>query len=251
VPPIETMTIVALAFLLAGFVKGVIGLGLPAVSLAVLTAALGLKAAMAILLAPSFVTNVWQGLVGGHLRQILRRLRVLLLVLCAATWLGVGVLARSNADALAGLLGLVLAAYAVSGLVRLDPPAPGHREAWLGPVVGITSGLLNGMTGSFVVPGVMYLQSLRLSRDALIQAMGVLFTTSTVALAVALRGQGFLSPELALLSALGVLPAVAGMFLGQLVRQRLSEAAFRNVFFAGLLAFGAYIAVKSLPAVFW
>jgi hypothetical protein len=113
----------------------------------------------------------------------------------------------------------------------------------------VTSGLLNGMTGSFVVPGVMYLQSLRLSRDALIQAMGVLFTTSTVALALALRGQGFLSPELALLSASGVLPAVAGMFLGRLVRQRLSEAAFRNVFFVGLLAFGVYIAVKSLPAV--
>ena len=248
-PPIESMTIVALAFLLAGFVKGVIGLGLPTVSLAVLTAALGLKAAMAILLVPSFVTNVWQGLVGGHLRALLKRLWVLLLALCVATWLGVGVLARSNADVLAGLLGLVLAAYAVSGLVRVDPPSPGPREAWLGPLVGVTSGLLNGMTGSFVVPGVMYLQSLRLSRDALIQAMGVLFTTSTIALALALRGQGFLSSELAILSAAGVLPAVVGMTLGQLVRRRLSEAAFRSVFFAGLLVFGAYIAVRSLAAI--
>jgi uncharacterized membrane protein YfcA len=76
----------------------------------------------------------------------------------------------------------------------------------------------------------------------------VLFTTSTIALALALRGQGFLSSELAILSAAGVLPAVAGMYLGQLVRQRLSEAAFRNVFFVGLLMFGGYIAVRSLFA---
>jgi uncharacterized protein len=64
-----------------------------------------------------------------------------------------------------------------------------------------------------------------------------------------LRGQGFLSSELAILSAAGVLPAVVGMTLGQLVRQRLSEATFRNVFFTGLLVFGAYIAVRSLAAV--
>jgi uncharacterized protein len=248
VPPVESLTIVALAFLLAGFVKGVIGLGLPAISLAALTATLGLKAAMAILLAPSLVTNLWQGLVGGHLQQILRRLWLLLLVLCLATWLGVGVLARADADILAGLLGLVLAAYAVSGLVRLDPPSPGGMEGWLSPVVGAVSGLLNGMTGSIVLPGVLYLQSLGLSRDVLIQAMGVLFTVSTVALGFSLRGQGFLSPELMVLSACGVVPAVIGMLLGQLVRRRLSETAFRSVFFSGLLVFGAYIAVRSLGA---
>jgi uncharacterized membrane protein YfcA len=243
------MVLVALAFLLAGFVKGVIGLGLPAVSLAVLTATLGLKSAMAILLAPSFVTNVWQALVGGHLAAILRRTWTLLLGVCLATWLGVGVLAKANADVLAGLLGLVLAGYAILGLIRLDPPSPGRLEPGLSPLVGVVSGLLNGMTGSFVVPGVFYLQSLGFSRDAFIQSLGVLFTTSTIALGVALRGQGFLSTELALLSAGGVIPAVLGMLLGQFVRRRLSEVAFRNVFFAGLLLFGAYIAIRALRAI--
>jgi uncharacterized protein len=219
------------------------------VSLAVLTVTLGLKPAMAILLAPSFITNVWQGLVGGHLQAILKRIWPLLLALCIATWIGLEVLARSNAELLAGLLGVVLAGYAVFGLVRLDPPSPGRLERWLTPATGLASGMLNGMTGSFVVPGVIYLQALGFSRDALIQAMGVLFTTSTVALGLAMRGQGFLSPDLAILSAGGVVPAVAGMILGQLVRRRLSEATFRNVFFAALLVFGCYIAARSLPAL--
>ena len=246
---VESVIVVGLTFLLAGFIKGVIGLGLPAVSLAVLTATLGLKPAMAILLAPSFVTNVWQGLVGGHLQAILKRTWPMLLGLCTATWLGIAVLARSNAELLAGLLGVVLAGYAVLGLMRLEPPSPGRLERWLSPVVGLASGMLNGMTGSFVVPGVIYLQALGFSRDALIQAMGVLFTTSTVALGLAMRGQGFLSLDLAALSAGGVIPAVAGMVVGQLVRQRLSATTFRTVFFAALLVFGGYIAIRALPAV--
>ena len=59
-------------FLIAGTVKGVIGLGLPTVSLALLTVALGLPEAMNLLLVPSFVTNLCQAMVGGHGRAILR-----------------------------------------------------------------------------------------------------------------------------------------------------------------------------------
>ncbi len=245
-PPIENLIIVALAFLLAGSVKGVTGLGLPSVSLALLTATLGLKAAMAILLVPSFVTNVWQAAVGGHLLAILRRTWTLLLAVCAATWLGVGILAKANGDLLAGLLGLVLCLYAVLGLVRLDPASPGRLEPWLSPFVGAVSGVLNGMTGSFVVPGVLYLQSLRWPREVFIQSMGVLFTTSTIALAFALHDRRLLSGELAILSAAAVVPALAGMVVGQVVRRRLSEEMFRSVFFAALLLLGAYIVVRAL-----
>lgn len=247
-PALDSMLIVALTFLLAGSVKGVTGLGLPSVSLALLTATLGLKAAMAILIVPSFVTNVWQAAVGGYLVSILRRTWSLLLAVCIGTWFGVGILAKADADLLAGLLGLVLCIYALLGLVRADPPSPGRLESWLSPVVGAVSGILNGMTGSFVVPGVMYLQSLKFPRDGFIQSMGVLFTTSTIALAFALHGRQLLTGELAVLSAGAVVPALAGMVTGQAVRKYLSEQMFRTVFFAVLLVLGAYIVVRALKA---
>jgi uncharacterized membrane protein YfcA len=245
-PPGDSMAIVALTFLLAGFVKGVTGLGLPTVSLAILTVALGLQPAMAILLAPSLATNVWQALAGGHLGEILRRIWSLLLALAAATWLGVGVLARTSADVLAGLLGLLVCLYAVLGLARVDPPRPQGSEPWLSPVVGAVSGVLNGMTGSFVVPGVFYLQALRLPRDAFVQAMGVLFATATLALGFALHDRRLLSADLALLSAGAVVPALAGMVAGQALRRHLSEAMFRSIFFAVLLVIGVYIVVRAL-----
>jgi uncharacterized membrane protein YfcA len=105
------------------------------------------------------------------------------------------------------------------------------------------------MTGSFVVPGVLYLQGLGLGRDALIQAMGLLFTLSTLTLAAALGGSGLLSPDLGLWSAAAVAPALIGMTLGQKVRRALPEARFRRVFFAALLLLGAYIVAGALGVV--
>ena len=65
--------VVAAVFVLAGTVKGVIGLGLPTVALGLLAASVGLERAMALMLVPSFVTNVWQAVAGRHLRGGLRR----------------------------------------------------------------------------------------------------------------------------------------------------------------------------------
>jgi hypothetical protein len=104
---------------------------------------------------------------------------------------------------------------------------------------------ITGMTGSFVVPGVLYLQALGLPRDMLVQAMGILFTASTVALAVSLGGQNLLTFELGVVSAAAVLPAIAGMIVGQRLRQNLSETSFRRVFFLSLLALGTYIVAGS------
>ena len=90
----NTLILVGLTFLLAGSIKGVIGLGLPTVSLSVLTATLGLHPAMALLIIPSFVTNFWQGVGGGHAREILGRIWPLLVFATVTVWIGAKALAR-------------------------------------------------------------------------------------------------------------------------------------------------------------
>ena len=242
----ETLVIVGLTFLIAGFVKGVIGLGVATVSLALLTATLGLKPAMALLLLPSFVTNVWQGLVGGALLAIARRFWSLLVAVCVATWLGVHALATVETVLFSALLGGLLTVYSALNLARPQVASPGGRELWLSPVVGGVNGILTGMTGSFVIPGVLYFQALALPRDMLIQTMGVLFTVSTVALAVSLGDHRLLSLELGALSLSAIVPALIGMALGQRVRRRLSEFIFRRVFFGALFALGVYIVIRSV-----
>jgi uncharacterized membrane protein YfcA len=239
----EAVTIVAIfaTFLLAGTVKGVIGLGLPTVSLALLTVAIDLPSAMALLLVPSFFTNLWQAAVGGNGKAIILRVWPFLMMATLTVWFGATALTRVDLSLLSALLGALLIAYSILNLAGLHVMITTRQEVWVGPLFGTANGILTGMTGSFVVPGVMFLQAIGLPRDMLIQAMGILFTASTLALAFALQGNNFLTAQLSMLSAVSLLPAAIGLAIGLRIRQNLSEQIFRSVFFTALLMLGAYI----------
>jgi uncharacterized membrane protein YfcA len=241
-----TLMIVTATFLLAGSVKGVIGLGLPTVSLGLLTAALDLTTAMALMILPSLFTNSWQAVVGGNGKIILQRIWVFLLVATLAIWLGAKALILVDLFLLSVLLGLLLVAYSVFNLMGFRFTIAPNREKWAGPFFGVVNGILTGMTGSFVVPGVMYLQAIGLPRDQLVQAMGMLFSTSTIALAIALQKHSFLTTELATISLFAVIPAMVGMIIGQRFRVSLSEARFRQLFFISIFGLGCFIIVKSI-----
>ena len=245
-PDLFALTAIGGTFLIAGMVKGVIGLGLPTVSLALLTVTLDLPSAMALLLVPSFITNLWQAVVGGQGGAILQRIWPFLLLATGTVWIGAIALRQVDLSLLSALLGLLLVIYGVANLAGLRFSLTQHQAAWLGPVLGTVNGVLTGMTGSFVVPGVMFLQAIGLPRDMLIQAMGILFTLSTLSLAVALQRNAFVTAELAGLSAAAVPPAIIGMIAGQRLRQNLSEQLFRRTFFIALLVLGTYIIFRAL-----
>ena len=244
-----TIAVIAGTFLLAGAVKGVIGLGLPTVSLGLITAALDLPTAMALLIVPSFVTNLWQAVVGGNARAIVLRVWPFLVMAMATVWLGAMALTRVDLSLLSGLLGGLLVTYSAVNLAGIRIAISAHREVWAGPLFGAANGILTGMTGSFVVPGVMFLQAIGLPRDTLVQAMGMLFTASTVALALALQGNSLFTAQLGLVSAAAVVPAAVGMVIGQRIRRRLSEGRFRKIFYLAIFVLGAFIIAEAIVGV--
>ena len=188
---------IALVFILAGFVKGVIGMGLPTVAMGFLTLLMPPAEAAAVLILPSFVTNVWQLAAGKGLMALLRRLWLMqvagaLATVAAAHWLG----PVNSAAAVTGL-GAALVLYALVSLAPLDLGLPAAAETWLGPIVGAATGIVTALTGVFVLPAVPYLQALRLDPEDLVQALGLSFTVSTLALGVALAADGqFHAPHL-------------------------------------------------------
>jgi len=240
---IEPVTIIAIActFLLGGVVKGVIGLGLPSVSLALLAVFIDLPSAMALIVMPTFFTNVWQALVGGNGKVILARLWLFFLMAALTVWIGTSALTRVDLSWLSALLGVLLMIYSVVNLGGFHFRTSPRHEVWLGPLMGSVNGVFMGMTGSAVVPGVMYLQSLGLSRDVLVQAMGMLFMVTTLTLGIALQQNAFLTYQNGMVSLASLIPAVIGMLVGQRLRQKLSESLFRRVFFVSLLLLGMYI----------
>ena len=164
----------------------------------------------------------------------------------ATVWLGAAAFARLDLMLMSALLGVLLICCAGLSLAGVRLKIAPEREVWAGPLLlGAVNGILTGMTGSFVVPGVMFLQGIGLRRDALVQAMGMLFTASTLALGLALGGNEFLSRELGLASAAALLPAALGMIAGQRIRRTLPEERFRLVFFLGTLALGIHITANA------
>lgn len=243
---LETLAFTAVAFIIAGLVKGLTGLGLPTMSLGLLLLAVKLPDAMVILLVPLFVTNAWQGLMGGHLLHILSRLWPLFLAGVVAIWFAVGVMISTSPVVLTIGLGVVLTSYASYSLLTPQVRAPGQWEVVMSPLAGAVTGIIGGLTGSMAVPSVPYMQALGMKRDALIQAMGIWFCLGSVALSGALGGHNALPPELVIVSVGAVVPAIAGMEIGRRLRQRLSETLFRKVLFTALMVLGVYITGRGL-----
>lgn len=242
----ETLLLIIFAFLLGGIIKGIIGTGLPTIALALLTATIGIKEGMAIILLPSILTNIRQGFFGGELKIVMKRSWSFYLATFFTVWIGAAFIPHVNIALLSGLLGIILIVYAAVGILATGIPQPGSAEWWMSPSIGAVNGLLTGMTGSSVIPGVLYLQSLGLQRETLIQTMGLLFFISTTTLALALQKNHLLTTELLLISALAFLPSFLGMQIGIMIRKRISEQLFRQFFFGFMLLLGIYIICRSL-----
>ncbi len=242
--PVLTLGFAVSTFLLAGFVKGVIGLGLPTIAMGLLAVVMTPAQAASLLVVPSFITNVWQLALGPGIGRLLRRLWPMLIGICVGAWAGVGLLADGARPSVA--LGAALALYAALGLTSVAFSVPAHAEPWLSPLIGAATGVVTAATGVYVIPAVPYLQALGLEKDELVQALGLSFTVSTVALAAVLAHDGVLETSVVGASLLALVPALIGMALGQWVRSRVRPDLFRVCFLVGLLALGAHLAVRGL-----
>lgn len=234
-------------FILAGFVKGVTGMGLPTVAMGLLGIFMPLPVAAALLVIPSFVTNVLQLFNGPAMMQIINRLWLMMLLILAGTVAASSLLISINPAWSASGLGVALILYATFALVSPSLTVSPAREKWLSPVIGGVTGIITGATGVFVMPVVPFLQSLRFSKDELVQALGLSFTVSTVALAAGLYLHDAFRVEQFSLSFVAIFPALTGMWLGQKVRARISARRFRQCFLLFLIVLG--IELTSRPFI--
>lgn len=236
--------IVCLIFFGAGAVKGILGMGLPTMAMGLLGLVMPVATAASLLTLPSLATNVWQAAVGPGIARMVRRLWLMQFGIIAGVALAPGLFPDRQEAFGRHLLGGCLLAYGALEIRGWRPKRPSARwDRLAGLVTGASTGIITGLTGVFVLPAVPYLQSLDLQKDAMAQALGLSFMTSTLALALMLALQGHLTLGTSLASALVVIPAVLGMALGQIVRGEMGEAQFRRCFFIGLLVLGGWLLV--------
>jgi uncharacterized membrane protein YfcA len=237
------LPLIAVVFIVAGTVKGVLGGGLPSISIGLLSTLMPIPLAAALVVAPSFVTNVWQSF-GPHFVALMRRIWLMLAGICVGAWLGAGLMTGAYAEWARVGLGLSLAIYAAIGLFNLRMSLPRASEPWLAPFVGIVTGFIAAGTGVFVIPSGPYLQAIGLKKNEMVQALGITFTVSTVVLGGVVAHAGALNTALLVPTAVALAASLAGMWIGQKLRFRLPEETFRKWFFVGLLLLGAHLTLQ-------
>ena len=223
------------------------GIGLPTVVVGLMSIVMPPSQAAQLMVIPALATNLWQMAAGPALLALLRRFAWMIAAVFAGTFATIRFMTDSPATTAA--LGVVLAAYGAYGLWGRRFQVRREAERWLGPLVGLLTGMLCGATGVFVIPTVPYLTSLRMESEELVQAIGIHAFVCPLALGLALALRGQYPSAVAGASFLALFPALAGMWIGMRVRRRLAAATFMRWFFAALIALGAYTVLRSLRVV--
>ena len=238
------LALVAAIFAVAGWIKGVIGLGLPTIATGLMGLFLLPAQAAAIVVLPALVTNVWQMFSGVWLRALLIRLWPMLVCMIAGTVATSGMITRGDVRLTVALLGAALMAYAAYALFAPRFTVSRRAEPIVGAVAGLANGVICGMTGVFVVPSLPFLQSIDLGKDELIQGIGIMAFTGALGLALGLGVHGGLHWDAAAPAAVATAAGLVGMWLGQILRDAMSLDVFRRWVLIGLLGLGATMVAR-------
>src|SRR5204863_5794391 len=167
------IAVIAVAFVVAGLAKGAIGMGMPPIAIGLMSFAVPLESAIAIMVVPTMVTNIWQAIYGGGFRPLMRRFGTMAVTAMIGI-VAVGLLLSDlGSPSTAGWVGVLLVLYSLIALTPWRPQVPRKVEPWANPLIGLVSGAVAGSTGVAAVPFLPYMQSLDMNRHELVQALGI------------------------------------------------------------------------------
>lgn len=233
-------------FVFAGFVKGALGIGLPAFSLGLLTFYYEPRLGMALILPSLLMTNLRQAFSAGSVWDVILKHKYYCTLACIGIFLTALIGARVPVDILMITVGVAMVVFAVTSLMGAIPPL---LDQWNRPVqiiAGIGSGILGGLTSIWGPPLAMYLTSLRLGKDEMIKTLGVMFSVQCVFLIAGFILSGELTARLAIIGCAAMIPAFAGMFLGEKIRATMDLRQFMRAFLLCFIVLGLNLIRRGL-----
>lgn len=241
------LSISVAAFLLAGTIKGIAGIGLPTASIALMTLALDPRVAIALVLFPMLGSNIWQVWRAGHIRRTARRYGVFSVILV----LGVGATAYATREAsdraLLAILGVAVLIFVVLQWRQLVPRISARFDTWAQVGFGLFAGIIGGMTAAWAPPMAMYLAAKQVDKDEFVRATGFMISLGSIPLVLVYVQLGFMTGPLAGISAALLIPTLIGFSMGEAIRARLSAEAFR----AALLCLFAVLGLNLIRRAIW
>ena len=227
-----TLALIAAAMVAAGFVKGVVGLGLPLVALGLMSIFLPIKEVLGIIILPLMLTNIWQVVeVRGTLAP-LRRFWPMLVTMLAGLAVGAQLVVGLDASWLYLVVGGIVTIFTALGFLHPAMRLPSRAEVPGGVVIGAVAGVCGGIGGIWGPPISMYLLALDLKKDDFIGTVGLVWFLGALPLGFFYALNGIVGSHNVMYSAAACIPAVGGLLVGQRIRRRIPQDAFRKVLMA-------------------
>lgn len=216
-------------FAVGGMFKGIVSLGLPLILLPLLLLVVDIRTAVALMMVPLILSNLVQALEGEGLAAILKRFWAPLLLIAIGSILGTVLFAVLDRHILQLTIGAFAIVFATASLAQPGLSVPAHAEPWLGPLTGLASGVIGGMSTFFGPILTIYLVGLHLPRDTFVKTIALFYFVASTALLVGGASQGTTDATLVLASALAMAPTYGGMAIGRAVRHKINPDRFRNL----------------------
>jgi hypothetical protein len=240
-PTSSLIALMAASLLIAGLVKGVIGVGMPVVAFPLLSMLVDMQTAVMLLSVPLVLSNIPQALEGGLVTQTLWSLAPVLVGMMPGVWIGVAVLLNVDPAVAETVAGVVV--IAVAALIVIAPKLQ-IKQRLVGPVglgVGFCGGLLGGIAALSGPLVFIFLLAKGLRGRAFTKEASVFLVVSSVLLASALTSSHRFDWHDVLISTLATIPVVAGTLVGQKVRDAVPADAFKKLVVLMVLLSGAQL----------
>lgn len=243
---LETILLATAALLIAGTIKGFVGLGLPTVSLALLSLVFAPREAMGLILVPMLMTNFWQMLRGPDLMGVMMRYWrfAVVLAICVSATIWFSQSASNRVLILA--LGFVVLAFVAVSWRDLVPAVPPHLERPVEFALAAFAGLIGGLTAAWAAPMAMYLKTRKVSPDEFVQASGFLITAGSLPFIIMFLVVGHYEISGLGVSATLLIPTLAGFTIGERLRRGIDPKAFHRVLMIVFLGFGLNLIYRGL-----
>ena len=241
----HTIILALSAFFIASFLKGLTGLGFSTLCLGFLAVFIDLKLAIPMVFLPSLASNIMIMVGAGRFFESIKRFWLLYLSALPGLAVGIWFLGTSSNEVPKTILGVVMLLYSTWGLKSGHMQLSRKKEKQLVIPVGLISGLVNGTTGSQIMPIMPYLLSLKIDRDLFVQAINCSFTINTLIMIIGLSKLGLVTKPVLFLSTGGIFPVLLGVFLGGQIRKRVTEDMYRRMVLIMLIVLGTNLIVRS------
>ena len=237
---------IILIFFAGGLIKGLIGVGLPTVTLTFLSFIFDIKVSISIILLPIIITNLYQMIDGKYLKKIVSDTKFFQISAFIFVFLGFYFLLIFNSNTILIILAVILIFNSILGLTKYEIQFKNFKSKYYQLFIGSMTGVVTGVTGIYTMPFIFLIQSLQYTKNQVIQLMGLTFFIFACTQFLLFSFNDLINIKILILSTVACIPILIGVYLGTILRKKISEALFKLLFNLMLVIMGVLLITKAI-----